>query len=320
MRLLILGVLGGRSYVGRVLVGAALARGHEVTVFNDGRTGSELFPAAARRLGDRASGDYTTLATGDWDATIDVSAYIPRHVRQATDAVGERGGRYLFISSLSVYASADGSAELTEDAALLPPETAVETITPSTYGPLKVASEAVVLERYGEQATIVRPGLVVGPHDPYDLFTYWVRRAARGGRMAVPGRLDQPVQALDGRDLANLVLTLVESGQAGTYNAVGPYPSITLAELAHTAAEVGGQPIELVPVDPATAPRGFPLVIDDPAQDGRFRLSADRARAAGLTATPLTDTVAAVLNWDRERGEPPLTAGPPDDWEAQALN
>ena len=310
-------VLGGTSFVGRAIVDDLLARGHDVTLFSRGRTGGDLFPQLDKRIGDRDTGDYSALADGDWDATVDVSAYVPRHVAQALDAVGERGGRYLFISTGSVYDRTRGSDGMAEDTPRLEPERGTEEITMETYGRLKVACEDDVRERLGERATIVRPGVVAGPHDPTDRFTYWVRRAARGGRVALAGRPEQPVQVVDSRDLARLVSLLLETDDSGTYNAVGPAEPVTLAELVTACAAAAGTEVEVVPVDPAAVT--LPLVLGDPSWDVMFRRSRAAADAAGLPATPLTTTAAAVLAWDRERGEPPLEVELSPEREAELV-
>ena len=307
-------VLGGGSFVGRAAVEELLARGHEPVLFSRGRTGTELFPGVERLVGDRDTGDYASLQGGRWDAVLDVSAYVPRHVTEASAAV--QAGRYLLVSTGSVYDKDRASAPLDEDAPRLAPERGTEEVTGATYGPLKVACEDDALERWGDAATIVRPGIVAGPHDPTDRFTYWVRRGAQGGRIAVPGRLDQPVQVVDSRDLANLVASLLESGTAGTFNAVGPAEPVTLGELVRTCAPEG----EVVPVDPSSVDPGFPLVLGDPSWDVMFRRSAERARTHGLTATPLQQTAADVLAWDDERGRPPLSVGLSPEREAELLD
>src|SRR5580704_16434621 len=155
-------VLGGTAFVGRAIVEDALRTGHEVTLFGRGKTGNDLFPELTLLRGDRDTGDYAALGDGTWDAVVDVCGYVPRHVGQAMDALGDRAGRYLFISSHAVYRH--------------------EGLRPG-------AGEDDVLARYGQRATIVRPGKVAGPHDWQDGLTYWARRAARGGRVAVPGDL-----------------------------------------------------------------------------------------------------------------------------------
>jgi nucleoside-diphosphate-sugar epimerase len=299
-------VLGGTAFVGRALVEDALRTGAEVTLFGRGKTGPGIFPDLTRLRGDRDTGDYAALRDGSWDAVVDVSGYVPRHVGQAMDALGDRAGRYLFISSHAVYRHDGLRPGSDEDAPRRPPVRDTEELDGSTYGPLKVACEDDVVARYGERATIVRPGKVAGPHDWQDGLTYWVRGAARGGRIAVPGDLDQPVQVIDSRDLARLVVQLLAEDRPGAFHAVGPAEPVTLGGLIDTCARAAGTQIELVPVPPDLAPQPFPLVKTDwPSQ----QRSAARARAAGMTATPLEATAADVLAWDRERGEPPLTRG-----------
>lgn len=312
-------VLGGTSFVGRAIVEQALSDGHELTLFSRGRTGSDLFPDVERRLGDRESGDYASLLDGSWHAVVDVSGYVPRHVAQASDALHGRADRYLFISTGSVYDRQRAGEPLTEQAPRLAPERGTEEITGETYGPLKVACEDDVLARWGQAATIVRPGIVAGPHDPTDRFTYWVRRAAEGGRVALPARPDQPVQVVDSRDLARLVVTLVADDVSGTFNAVGPAEPTTLGQLIHACAAAAGTSVEVVPVDPAAVAPDFPLVLPDPGWDVMFRRSAEPARAHGLTATPLQQTARDVREWDQARGLPPLSVGLSGEQEAELL-
>ncbi|MFJ4411504.1 NAD-dependent epimerase/dehydratase family protein [Streptomyces sp. NPDC088910] len=300
-------VLGGTAFVGRAIVEDALHRGHDVTLFGRGRTGAGLFPGLPRLTGDRDTGDYAALA-GDtrWDAVVDVSGYVPRHVAQAMDALGDRIGRYLFISSHAVYQREGVAPGSDEDTPRRPPVRDTEVLSEATYGPCKVACEDDVTARHGQRATIVRAGKVAGPHDPSDMFTYWVRAAARGGRVALPADPAQPVQIIDSRDLARLVIRLLEDDRPGAFHAVGPEQPVTLGELIETCARAAGTEVEIVRVTPDVVPPMFPLVREDTATQQR---SAARARAAGMPATPLAVTAADVLAWDRERGEPPLEAG-----------
>ena len=280
--------------------------GADVTLFGRGKTGSDLFPGLPRLIGDRDTGDYAALRADSWDAVVDVSGYVPRHVGQAMDALGDRACRYLFISSHAVYQLAGVGPGSTEDTPRRPPVRDTEELSDDTYGPLKVACEDDVVARYGARATIVRPGKVAGPHDGQPGLTYWVRRAARGGRVALPGDPRQPVQIVDSRDLARLVVQLLGDGRSGAFHAVGPAKPVTLGGLIETCARVAGAQAEIVPVRPGTAPRFFPLIRTDwPSQ----QRSPARARAAGMPATPLEVTVADVLAWDLQRGEPPLNGG-----------
>jgi len=299
-------VLGGTSFVGRAIVADALRTGADVTLFGRGKTGPDLFPDLRRLIGDRDNGDYAALRTGSWDAVVDVSGYVPRHVGQAMDALGERAGRYLFISSHAVYQFDGIGPGSAEDTPRRLPVRDTEELTDATYGPAKVACEDDVMARYGARATIVRPGKVAGPHDPQRGLTYWVRRAADGGRVALPGDPRQPVQNVDSRDLARLVVQLITDDRPGAFHAVGPATPVTLGGLIETCARVAGTNVEVVPVPPATAPAFFPLIRTNwPSQ----QRSPARARAAGMPATPLEVTTADVLAWDRQRGEPPLGHG-----------
>jgi 2'-hydroxyisoflavone reductase len=301
-------VLGGTAFVGRAIVDDALRAGAEITLFSRGRTGTGLFEGVPRRIGDRDTGDYASLRRGSWDAVVDTSGYVPRHVGQAMDVLGDRVGRYLFISSHAVYVRTGVAAGSDEDTPRRAPVRDTEELGEDTYGPCKVACENDVVARYGARATIVRPGKVAGPHDPQDGLTYWVRRAARGGRVAVPGRPEQPVQVIDARDLARLVVQLLADGRPGAFHAVGPAEPTTMAGLLATCAQVAGSQVEVVAVPPDAVPPLFPLVRPEPMWPTQQR-SAARARAAGLPATPLAVTAADVLAWDRARGEPPLRGG-----------
>ena len=313
-------VLGGTSFVGRAIVEEALGAGHELTLFSRGRTGGDLFPDVERRTGDRTTGDLASLADGSWDAVVDVSAYVPRHVQQAAELLRDAAGRYLFISTGSVYDVRQAPpTDLSEDSPRLAPERGTEEVTGETYGALKVACEDDVLDRWARAATIVRPGVVAGPHDPTDRFTYWVRRAAGGGRVALPARPDQPVQVVDSRDLARLVAALLTGDVPGTFNAVGPAEPTTLQELVRTCATAAGSSVVIVPVDPSAVEPGFPLVLPDESWYVIFRRSAQAARARGLTATPLEQTARDVLAWDTERGRPALSVGLSAEQEASLL-
>lgn len=311
-------VLGGTSFVGRAIVEDALRHDLDVTLFGRGRTGVELFPQVPRLIGDRDTDDYGAVAAGNWDAVVDVSGFVPRHVGKAMDALGDRVGRYLFISTQAVYLRSGVGPGADEDTPRRPPVRHTEELGEDTYGPAKVACEDDVLARYGDRATIVRPGKVAGPHDNQRGLTYWVRRAARGGRVALPGSPEQPVQVIDSRDLARLVIQLVVDDRPGAYNAVGPADPTTMGGLIETCARVAGTEVEIVPIPLDAVPPFFPLIRAESQWPSQQR-SAAKARAAGMPATPLAVTAADVLAWDRERGEPPLEGGLPAEEEERLL-
>jgi len=288
-------VLGGTAFVGRAIVAALLDAGHSPTIFSRGVTGRDLFPAVPRLTGDRQTGDYTALAGPSWDAVVDVTGFFAWQVEQATAALGDRTGRYLFVSSHAVFAG--GSRDLRP---ALPD--AEPPLTDATYGPSKVACEDVVRRRYGDRATIVRPGKVVGPYDRTDSLTYWVRRAARGGRVAVPGSPDQPVQIVDSRAVGALVATLVSGSRPGAYTAVGS--SRPFRDLIGLCAAAAGT----TPTPVAVPFRRFPLVKAPALWDTQHR-DPGPAIAAGMPEIPVTRTIADLRAWDLARGEPPLASG-----------
>jgi len=274
--------------VGRAIVTALLNDSHQPTLFSRGKTGVELFPSVPRLIGDRDTGDYAALKDGSWDAVVDTSGYFPRHVDQAMDALGDRVGRYLFISAQAVYVQEGVGPGSDENTPLRPPVRDPDELTDATYGPAKVACEQDILARFGDRASIVRPGKVAGPHDNQDGLTYWVRETARGGRVELPGDPEQPVQLIDVRDLATLVVRLLADNRGGAFNAVGE--SVTITSLIETCAAAAGTTVEIVPV-PA---RRVPLLQPGWPWSTRQR-SAAKARAAGMPSTPLSVTAADVL-------------------------
>jgi nucleoside-diphosphate-sugar epimerase len=289
-------VLGGTQFLGRHTVDAALARGHEVTMFNRGQTRPELFPDVEKLRGDR-DGDLGALLGKSFDAVVDTSGYVPRIVRETIDALGDVG-HYTFVSSISVYADASTPptesspvAELTE-----PTEEWRE-----AYGELKADCEDVVRERFPD-AFIPRPGLIVGPWDPTGRFTYWPERLADGGRVLAPAPPDADAQVIDARDLAAWIVRAAESGLAGTYNAVDrPIPRSTLVE---TCQRVAGVEADVVWVDGAFLAEHeigewmeLPLWLIDPAFAGMLSVDPSAAFAAGLQPRPLEETVRDTLAW-----------------------
>jgi 2'-hydroxyisoflavone reductase len=293
-------VLGGNGFVGRAVVADALEQGAEVASFSRGLSGRDLPSEVTQLVGDRDAGDYESLRTGEWDAVVDLSGYQSKQVDEAMDVLGDRVERYVFISSHAVYVR-DLPPGTDESAPRREPMRAADVLTNETYGPCKVACEDDVLARYGDRATIVRPGRVTGPGDSSDTVLYWVRRGARGGRVALPTKPEQPLQLIDSRDVGRLVVQLITDERSGAFNAVGP--ESTIGELIETAADLAGRTVELAQI-PADAVR-LPLV-EPEAEWGYRRRNPAKARAAGMTVTPLPQTVADLLAWDRDRGEPAI--------------
>lgn len=306
MRILI---LGGTVFLGRALVQAALERGHTLTLFNRGQSNPNLFPQVETLRGDRAA-SLAALEGRRWDAVIDTCGYVPRIVRQSAELLARAAEHYTFISTLSVLADLS-KIGIDENAPVgkLADETA-EQVTGETYGPLKALCEQVVEQTMPSRALIIRPGLIVGPHDPTDRFTYWPHRAAQGGEVLAPGRPARSIQLIDVRDLAEWTLRMVEARQTGVYNADSPAQSATMASLLETCQAVSGSDATLTWVSEeflAAQQVGewmqMPLWVReaDPANAGFFAIDCRKAIAAGLTFRPLADTVRATLDWDATR-------------------
>lgn len=291
-------VLGGTQFLGRALVEAALTRGHEVTLFNRGRTNPELFPEAERLRGDRA---VDPLPTGHWDAVVDTSGNLPAIVRRAAEALRDSVERYVFVSSISVYA--DLSTGPTEDSGRAKlGDMPSDDLLPGyeNYGALKALCEDVVTEVFGDRGLIVRPGLIVGPHDPTGRFTYWPHRIARGGEFVVPAPPEETVQIVDVRDLGNWIVDLAEREESGAFNAT--HPGLPWSELVESCLRVSAA--EAAPVWVASsflADHGvgewmeLPLWLSDPDSLGMMQADVSRALDAGLTFRPLDDTVRGTL-------------------------
>ena len=303
-------MIGGTRFVGKHIVTAALAAGHEVSVFHRGRTGPDLFPEIEHLTGDRDA-DMSAIATGTWDATIDTCGYFPRQVHTLADALGERGGQYTYISSMSVYAPPPGPG-LTEDSALVElADPTVEQVTDETYGGLKVLCEHAARERHGADAFIVRPTYVIGPDDYSWRFPTWVTRIARGGVVLAPGPADYPSQYIDGRDMAEWVVDMVSRNVGGTFHATGPTAQFTWGEQLETivnAVGPDGTVLEWVDakflLDRGVEGGQLPLWAgDDP---DRWVMAGDpsAAFANGLRMRPLADTVRDTLAWATEQTQP----------------
>ena len=295
MRILL---LGGTQFVGRALTEAALADGHEVSLFHRGRTGGDLFPQAEHLIGDR-DGGLDALRDRDWDVCVDVSGYLPRLVRDSSELLRDRVARLVFVSTISVYADLAVPRDESGPLAVLEDETTEEIFAHGNYGGLKALCERAIRDAFGERGAIVRPGFVVGPHDHTGRFTWWVHRAARGGVMPVPASMSTRAQFIDVRDLADFLLHTAVAGLAGTFNATGPVPPIGMAEVLEEAARAGGSDLDLVTVDDevaAAAETPFPLWVHDPAWAAWAEVDVTRAVGHGLRFRPLAETVRATLD------------------------
>jgi 2'-hydroxyisoflavone reductase len=294
-------VLGGTQFIGRHIVEELIARGDEVAVLTRGKTPDELPPAVERLRGDRdaAAAGLAALGRRRWDACVDVSGYTPRQVRASAEHLAGLVSRYVFVSTVSVYADSD-VAPIVESHARWPPASEeVIDVTPATYGPLKVTCEDIVDEAYGARSVILRPQIVAGAHDPTGRYPYWVQRAGQGGQMLAPGDGSDFLQVIDVRDLARFTRTALVNGLSGAFNLAGP--RITWAEFmrligvarpawtdARTLRDAGVTFAEL----PLYIPNGGP-------RSNLMHVSCERACSAGLELSDPADTVRSVREWLR---------------------
>ena len=328
-------ILGGTRFVGRHLVDVALAHGHAVTLFNRGKTDAMLFPNVEQLRGDRAnSDDLGQLQGQSWDAVIDTCGYVPNIVQLSAQALKDATAHYTFISTISVYAETR-VAGITEDHRLgaLSDEAASaittnEGVTGETYSPLKVLCEQAVLQAFPNTALIIRPGLIVGPNDLTDRFTYWPQRVAQGGAVVAPGSPDWVTQVIDVRDLAEWTMHMIEAQQVGIYQTTGPERELTFGELLITCAKASHAKPEFVWVDEQwlldqkVAPwSDLPLWIptSDPDYVGFSRMNCGKAIAMGLRFRPLEQTVRDTLAWHGTRGQVELKAGLKPERETELL-
>lgn len=310
-------IIGGTRFLGRHLVDSALARGHEVTLFNRGKTNPELFLNIEMILGDREH-DLGKLADREWDAVIDTSGYVPRIVRLSAQSLEESVKLYVFISSISAYAGFSKIGIDENDPVGKIEDESFEEITGESYGPLKALCEKAVQDVFGEnRSLIIRPGLIIGPNDPTDRFTYWPVRVARGGDVLAPEKPDVPVQIIDVRDLSDFIIKLMEENASGIYNATGPDYELTLGSLLDASKQVSNSDarfhwasVEFLAEKNVHPWSDMPVWVPDTQEDAGFsRVDVSKAINAGLTFRPLEETVRDTLEWAKTR--------PPDyQWRA----
>jgi nucleoside-diphosphate-sugar epimerase len=319
-------IIGGTRFVGRSLVEAARERGHAITMFNRGRTNPGAFPGVEEVHGDR-DGGLEALDGRRWDAVVDTCGYVPRVVRASAEQLAGAAGRYAFVSSLSVYPdnATTGIDETAPVGTLDDPS--VEEVTEDTYGPLKALCEEGVRRAFGDRALILRCGMIVGPHDYTDRFTYWVRRVARGGEVLVPDPPTYRIQLIDVRDLATWTVRMIEQGVGGVFNATGPERPLTMAALLETCRTASGSeptftwvPGEFLTERGVEPWSDLPFWLPQPEYAGFMSVDVRRAVGSGLTFRPLEHTVRDTLAWDAGRPpDQPLDAGLTPEREAGLL-
>jgi 2'-hydroxyisoflavone reductase len=309
-------ILGGTSFLGIHMTELALQRGHTVTLFNRGRTRSDLFPGVERLKGDR-DGELDALRGRAWDAVIDNCGYVPRHVRLSASLLAPNIDHYLFVSTISVYADFSRVNDESSPLTALKDETGED--PKQEYGALKALCESTAEAALPRRTTIVRPGLIVGPEDPTDRFTYWPARAARGGDMLAPGDPQASFQLIDARDLARFCLDAIEKRLFGVYNATSPAGLFTVGDIVRESVAAGST---LAHPNPRAEPiwvsarflaehgvRPFadlPGWVPDGSDLGRIHHArVDKALRAGLKIAPLSETTHDTLAWhlDRWRGQ-----------------
>ncbi|HEU5209260.1 MAG TPA: NAD-dependent epimerase/dehydratase family protein [Longimicrobiales bacterium] len=335
-------ILGGTGFTGPHQVRYAVGRGHRVTVFNRGQRQADLPDGVEHLQGDRNARDGLAALRGErrWDVVIDNPTTLPHWVRDAGEVLRDRTSQYVFISTISVYADTsragmDENTPLAQYQGADPLSETMESFRQNVgalYGPLKAASEREAERWFPGKTTVIRPGLIVGPGDESDRFTYWPVRVARGGTVMAPGTPADPVQIIDARDLAEWTIRMAEQRATGIYNATGPRAPLSIAEMLHgiRASQSGDNVVrfEWVPQDfldehevhgwshmPVWVP-----VRDDNA--GFARVSIERAVEKGLTFRPLALTARDTLEWFRtlpaER-QAELRAGLPAEREVEVL-
>jgi len=330
-------ILGGTIFLGRYLVEAAQARGHEITLFNRGKHNPDLFPEIEKLRGQRSArgpegealeSDLSALQGRTWDAVIDTCGYFPRQVREAAEVLAGSVGHYTFISSISAYSSfSQPDMDESGPVGTLEDQT-IEQVTGESYGPLKVLCEQAAEQAFLGRALNLRAGLIVGPHDPSDRFTYWPCRVAQGGAVLAPGGPEVGTQFIDVRDLAEWNIRMVEAGKAGVYNATGPDYPMTLGAVLEASKTLSGSDAEFVwadekwLVEKGVAPwMEMPLWVPSEEEYKGFNsVNCRKAIADGLTFRPVADTVRDTLAWAATRpADYTLRAGMKPEKEAEVL-
>ncbi|MFK7958853.1 MAG: NAD-dependent epimerase/dehydratase family protein [Lysobacterales bacterium] len=296
-------VLGGTGFIGPHQVEALLARGHKVTLFNRGRK-ADLFAGRAETLvgnrDDKVDDGLGVLKSRRrWDVVLDNSGYVPRHVKDSVELLGNRCDRYLYISTTAVYdyGVGDGDRNLHRDSPLWSDIPDTEEVTGDSYGPLKAACDTLVTDTLGKKATVVRPTYIVGPGDHTDRFTYWVDRIRRGGDVLAPAGSDLEAQWIDVRDLTAFVVRLIEHGTPGSFNGAGPSTRFTNESLMWSLAAMTSEPVQF---HWPSAELLKEMALWLPMMAGRQwsrHIDSTPAQAAGLELRSLADTVRDLQSW-----------------------
>lgn len=322
-------VMGGTRFLGRAFVERALAAGHELTLFNRGMSGPDLFPDLESITGDRTNpDDLAKLSRRRWDAVFDPSGYLPGVVRQSVEALRESVGYYVFISSISVYRDfTQPGIDETYPVGTIEDPTVTE-VNNDTYGPLKALCEQVVEEAFPGKALNVRAGLIIGPYDPSDRFTYWATRIQRGEDFLAPESPAYRVQVIDARDIVEWVLRMADAGAGGTFNVTSE--QMLFGDVVQAVQQATGSDAAPIYVDAQflidnEVQMWMELPLWIPESEAGFahmsKVSVKRAHDAGLRTRPLVDTVRDLLAWTATRpSDYAPRAGLAADKEARVLD
>jgi 2'-hydroxyisoflavone reductase len=296
-------ILGGTKFLGPAVVEAATKRGHTLTLFNRGKTNPGLFPDIEKLQGDR-DGNLKALEGRRWDAVVDTSGYVPRVVRDSATLLKE-SGQYVFISTLSVYSDGKTPGQDESGPVATIPDPTVEKVDGETYGALKALCEEAAEKSMPGRVTRIRPGLIVGPEDPTDRFTYWPVRVARGGEVLAPGTPNDPVQLIDVRDLGEWTVKAIEDKALGIYNAVSP--PFGIGKMLDACNQAGGGKATFTWADAAfleeqkvAAWTDMPVWVPPSGDEAGFaQFSSAKAVGRGMTFRTMADTAKATLDWYR---------------------
>lgn len=292
-------ILGGTGFIGPYQVRYALSRGHEVTIFNRGRTNPGLFPQVETLIGDRAS-DLSALEGRQWDVVIDNSATNPEWVARSTEVLTGNAAQYVYVSSTGVFFPYEKNGLSEDDPVLLEDDPPQEELS---YGVAKARSENVVRAAFGDGATIVRPHYIVGPGDPMDRLTSWVLRVRRGGNLVAPGTPEDPVQFIDVRDLTEWMIHAAEEDRTGTFICSGPPGGLTLAGMIYGIHGVVGGEVDWtwIPDLEFLEEHGLAFAVPWVPPTGPYvgmnRIDFGRSLGAGMRFRPLAETVRGILEW-----------------------
>lgn len=309
-------ILGGTTFLGPHLTWEFLKEGHTVTHFNRGNSQFSSFNGVETIYGDRTK-KLEELEGRKWDVVIDTCGYLPKVVEASSKILAKNAKHYVFISTISVYenfheSNIDENFPLAKLRGL-----SDEIVTDASYGPLKAHCEEVVKKYFPNNSLIVRPGIIVGPYDPSDRLTYWVRKVYEGEEVLVPNSPKQKLQFIDVRDLSRWIVKMVENCLTGIYNATGPASDLTFEEFVHECQKFSKNNTQLIWVDEdfllthldntwINLPLWLSKKVNEP---GLFSINNRKARKAGLTFRPLSETIEAILEWDKSRSDKKMKVG-----------